>query len=681
MSVECAWCESWRLAGYNYCANCARNLQEPANALLWAKGNNDFAIRVEVGDVEGFLRKELIVEPGQRALVFTDGHYRGEVSSGSVDMGGLLRRIMVLGRPEKVVAIVVSSADTALAFSVPDAETADGMMVTAEGELVVMIGDAAKFAANVMGSRRQFTVLDLRRDVYPQLRQALQAAARAVPFDDLAARQEDMEREVLSALAPIMERMGLRIVRFSLLAMIHGQLDALRRRKEQIDIEARARDIDLDATDTRYAQDRRAEAQATREYGARLTEWEDRYQMWQRMADSLTAERMRTIRREQDFLDFWAEVDKHKMLREQDVREVARQIVEEEQDHEMARRHLLERIQLERAHELQQLLLTQEIAEDASRRRLAEQQLRNQLDLLGIETSGQQALDLQHVDHELEKRRRILQDRAAWEERLWEQRRRHAKVEFADALEQERAAFDEGARQETIEHEQDVTELTSLIDLQQRKRAGDREHRGALIEQDLGAERERMGIAQDAEDRVAQRELARLEAFGKLGTEALIAAADADKASMIADLAKTEALKGMTEEQILALAAEKSSAVAEAFAEKYRAAAAVQGADVLGKQLERVLAEQKEGAQLREEQAAEFRQTMERMFNKALDTQRDVAVAATEAGKGQQQMAVVQPQGQVLPVFPAAAPAAICPACNLRLSSGAIACPSCGHRL
>ena len=68
-------------------------------------------------------------------------------------------------------------------------------------------------------------------------------------------------------------------------------------------------------------------------------------------------------------------------------------------------------------------------------------------------------------------------------------------------------------------------------------------------------------------------ELRRLSEIGKLGPEALISISGVEQGRVLADLKKSEALKGMSEEQILAMAAENSPEVAKAFQEKYRAIA------------------------------------------------------------------------------------------------------------
>ena len=139
--------------------------------------------------------------------------------------------------------------------------------------------------------------------------------------------------------------------------------------------------------------------------------------------------------------------------------------------------------------------------------------------------------------------------------------------------------------------------------------------------------------------------------LAKLGTEALISVSGSEQAKILADLKRTETLKGMSEEQILAMAAERSPAVAEALKEKFRLIADGKVSKVESEMYERLLGEQKETLrQLREEsdkRAAEVAQAWEKssgqtqtIAEKALDRMADVA-------KGQSgQIVIVMPSGE-----------------------------------
>jgi hypothetical protein len=126
----------------------------------------------------------------------------------------------------------------------------------------------------------------------------------------------------------------------------------------------------------------------------------------------------------------------------------------------------------------------------------------------------------------------------------------------------------------------------------QRMQREDEEERRRIARQDelarqdaiLAAEKERLQAAITAEkerqmldlERRAQEqqhELARMKAMGELSAEALIALAPVQQAQILAELRRTEQLKNLSEDQILALAVERNPAVVELLKAKADAAA------------------------------------------------------------------------------------------------------------
>jgi hypothetical protein len=86
-------------------------------------------------------------------------------------------------------------------------------------------------------------------------------------------------------------------------------------------------------------------------------------------------------------------------------------------------------------------------------------------------------------------------------------------------------------------------------------------------------------------------ELNRLDSISKLGVEALISISPDAQGKIIADLKKTEAMQGMSADQILVLAAKDSPMVAQALAEKFKAIAAGEANEETKALYERLLVE------------------------------------------------------------------------------------------
>jgi hypothetical protein len=183
------------------------------------------------------------------------------------------------------------------------------------------------------------------------------------------------------------------------------------------------------------------------------------------------------------------------------------------------------------------------------------------------------------------------------------------------------------------------------------------------------------------EEQRHRQKLAEIQALSGLSGEALVAAAPADRAAMLTELKKTEALKSFTEDQILAMAAKDSPEVARAFQEKFQGASA----EEIQKVYERMLVMKDQGMTDVKEMSREYARMMQEMYNRGMDTQRDTATAA--ARTGQPGMTVITPgmgsQGVVQTGSTpsgAASRVVICPNCHKETEEGNKFCENCGHK-
>ena len=109
----------------------------------------------------------------------------------------------------------------------------------------------------------------------------------------------------------------------------------------------------------------------------------------------------------------------------------------------------------------------------------------------------------------------------------------------------------------------------------------------------------------------------------QVGIETLIAVSGPEQAQLLAQLARTRALSGSSPEQIMAMQAAESPQVADALKEVLTATAASGQLE----QYERLVTELKDSASISREEYRANMQTMNEMFNKALDTVKDTAIA------------------------------------------------------
>ena len=165
-----------------------------------------------------------------------------------------------------------------------------------------------------------------------------------------------------------------------------------------------------------------------------------------------------------------------------------------------------------------------------------------------------------------------------------------------------------------------------------------------------------------------------MHAMDAVSIHTLIAVAPGDKAPLLADLAKTDALKSLSPEQILAIASEKSPELGGALAEM----AASGDSEQAKAMYERLISEQKESTTDLRQSQREMTQTMQEMFNKALETQAQVS-SAFAAGSGQ----APQPQAGGAGTAPASSTVrvVVCRRCQQDSPVATKFCPNCGESL
>ncbi len=648
----CTHCDRFRAQGANFCGVCGRPLGD--DSLFWGAGKGEFARRYTVDDVPGFWSKRLTVADNQIALVFAGDKLQGEVRGGSVDLGGLRRRIMSLGRAERMTAVVMQDGPVTMPFTIPEARTADDMRVQAVCRIAALVSNALVLYRNALANRDTVTDAELRGAMFPLISSEVERAIRELTLDQLAAGPDALralEARLPRALDDALAPFGLEVTQVRVLNVNHKQLDELHNLWEQERIEELADEHALDAEDRGYVRERRRSAQDLRREQAETVEDVRARNEIRREAERLIIEgKMAHITNEEDFAEFLAEVDKQKLLREQDVLELRRRYAEANQDHDLERQHVLETLQSQRRHELTMLGAEQQAE-------LARFELEQEIDL-----------DTLRTEHGLTTERSVVEHKLALEQ-----------MARTVAREEGVADAEAGARVREIEHEADVRELGDLVSI---KRMQD-EAKAARIqrEQDIAidGETQRAELAEQQAGRAHARELERMRAMAELSTEALIAITGPEQAEMLAELKRTETLAGLSEEQILAMAAERSPEVAQAFVERFRAEGEASGTEMMQEMYERMLAEKDAAMTGSREDAQEHSRQMQRLAEEAMRAMRDTAGSA---GRGE---TIVMGAGGATTIGgqqPASESQRItvCPNCHVDVEEGVKHCPNCGHK-
>jgi hypothetical protein len=446
----------------------------------WAKGPEDFAVRIEVGDIKGFFRKELIVEPGTRAILLIDGRNEaGQLGPGRYTMDDLFRRLAGLGTARKVTAILVDAGDVDLDFTIPDLFTSDPIRVKMDCHLSVRLENPLLFLVNAMRGQRSFSRYQLREYLFGEIQNAASDALSRHSVRDLGtdlALKEEIATAIEAHLNDTFRRLGLRFLDVRALNFRHERWDEIRRIREGYFLQISKEEAELEGKKRLLDVLSEKELQELAEEEARIANYERRVQLYKRMRQAVLQDKLSALRTEEELERYLHGLDKRKLLREAELEEFKREMAWRREGWEALKRHLLTRLDVIFEEDLKTYQAVKELERQKMREEFERAEEEKDLEL------GLKAL-----------------------ERLKEIKRR-------DELERKRA-----------------------------------EH---------------------------QMELERMEKMTQFSVEALIAATGPEQARLLAELKRTEILSGLSEEQILALAAEKSPEVAKAFQEKFRSLSA-----------------------------------------------------------------------------------------------------------
>jgi hypothetical protein len=244
------------------------------------------------------------------------------------------------------------------------------------------------------------------------------------------------------------------------------------------------------------------------------------------------------------------------------------------------------------------------------------------------------------------------------------------------AADRDRAATARGIQ--AAEHEQDVKEAEDAIKLREKAQAASRTH-----EEETRTISRKDDLARA--EAAARLEKEKLETLSNASAEALIVMAGPDRAEMLAELQKTEAMRGMTEEQILAMGAEKSPHVAAAFKEKFRG----MNQEELGAMYEKMLEAQRGSAETLAKTHADYARMLQQMFEKGMDAQQGTAIAAA---RGQPATVAYPPAGAAPTVIGPGGQAVVAPGggekkvvvcrhCRAEMAADAAFCTNCGKQV
>lgn len=583
-------------------------MSKPVEENRWSAPADQFVTQIQLADVPGFFSKKLTIEPGTRALMIENGQFLGEVPAGSYTLETLSERLLPWHRKQTTV-ILARQEDVTLEISCSDVPTAENLLVAAEVRLTVQMEDVAMFHRNLLGRQTEFSTSDLQSALQPLIEQALWDSIGRMSITELSGPQVrgDLDAAIEQALGISMRRYGLRFGQVQTVSVRHDRYDQQRQKmgeawlwKEGVE---KQKQIDEIYSESELRKIRRQErtnelALLAEEVAGDREEGEvaakvRRIGIRNKLREAVLSERFDEIKNVEEMAKMVQEQDKAKSLREQEKEELVELYREKKEDRQSARRHLLNKLDLDRTVEMENVrndcehsLKMKTLDHEMSlARRVESEENRRWLETLEKE-SRQAEHHRQEQGKQIQQQREWTKQEALdrrddqWEELLHEQRTDRVRADL------EVARAERGLRVDQMRHESELTQQTDILQFQKRQAEFSRENElktfanqieklQALqhleqdqlrFQQDMTERKSRLDAELEAlgEDKASERILARMQAAKDLGVEALIATADSDKAQMLADLEKhkaSEQTKQVTSEALTQQKAETDKAL------------------------------------------------------------------------------------------------------------------------
>lgn len=628
---KCPECGLANSPGNKFCGGCGSRLEgEKKPGVIgsqWQRMEGDFAAVLQDFDSNRIRQAGVIVEQGTRALLFKNGKFVDELAPGHHTVGGESLLSQILGGPSLAKVLLIDSGLSPVKFSVQGVKTKDPIFVNVECEAGIKLDDPDLFQLNLFKGRRSLGLPEMAAIFEDEVREALQEE-----FSSLSVRELNISREYKGRIEQLMERAlgqslrhyGLRLQNLRTMSVSHVEYDEIAKKQEEYQIAVWEKESDLTGRkklfEVKSEEDLQDIFETTR--GAEMEE--QRLVAISRLRKAVNTGKMEEARSDEEMAAFLDEIGKQKLLRTEEFDEFKRIVNEKKLDHEGARNHLLGKLDIERSLELRRLSLvgTQDIDADMVKRDLALERVRLESKL------AQDQLGAASAREERQK------DALARLEMELKTAQTQQQKEFL-TLEVERAKADLGQ---------------SILERQRASKLADKKTED-LHEADM-ADRKAAREAADA-DKEVERKIRLMEAMSKASSEAVIALSDGDKASVLADLKKTEMFGSWTDEQILAAAAKDSPEVAKVFQEKYKSASS----EEVKALYERFLEDQKG-----------VRQDM-----------KEVVLESIRSGQSGANVVYAPLGGAPLNMTGAAGP--FCSNCRGKLSPADTFCGACGHKV
>jgi hypothetical protein len=532
----------------------------------WSAPADVFARRVSLEDSEvsrGILTDSIVIEPGTRACAMVEGRFLGEIPAGEFTFRDFRDKLQ-FWRKGQATFLLTRSDVVRLPVNCTGFVSADDVPIDVRIDVGVQIDDPVLFMNNLMGPRKEYPVHELAERLTPAVKQEAWVSTARLKVDELRgpAIAAKVAQQVVDAIAPAFRRYGLKV--FSVEGMLM-QPTGMEKHWDKV----KENNIEL-----------AGERLANKRMGDDVGILSERIALREKLRDIAISDKFDEARSEEEIKGLIAQVDKARLLRKEEMDQLAEGFEQRKDDREALRRHIVEVLDVNRQQEIDQLRLqvghSLEVANKKNELELAEAtnsvenlQWRNEIAReieLAEKRREERKKDLAAKWERIREAQRQRQD-GSWERLLHEQREEAIRTDLAvkeaerqrrvGLLAAEAAAQIEAqkiiAERQRREFEIEMGGRESDAQFDRLKRVQDMNFEGHARQVQLDAE-----LKGQAESRSHSHEIEKLKTMGTLSAEALIAGSNTDNAKVLAELKMQEArsqadvqIAGRTDQQAL----------------------------------------------------------------------------------------------------------------------------------
>lgn len=338
---------------------------------VWNAPEGEFATRISLGDIPGFFSKQLTVGLGTRALIIDDGTCLGEVPPGTYTLQSFIDKMKFWKSPKKVDVLLVRQDDIRITFHVDKIPTAEDLLVAVRLALVVQIKDVALLVRNKLGAREKLSVEEIKKEIAPIIAQALRDTIRQLSIVTLTSPDaRDLLVTGIRETSKIsLPRYGIACEDVQSIEVVNEKYDEQRRKTGEIFLldqsttQQKALDEVLDRDTLRKIEHRERENElAVLAENIDIDKSESdvalvlrRSEVRKNMRDAVLSDRFDQVKTKEELQTFLLEIDKQKMIRDDERHELVNLFEAKKNDRRTAREFLVRKMEFQRNAELDQL--------------------------------------------------------------------------------------------------------------------------------------------------------------------------------------------------------------------------------------------------------------------------------------------------------------------------------------